>query len=800
MKLRSQIILFLFLFALIPLMAVVIINFPMVLDRMEGFYRQAHLQNLRADFRDLDQHLASRHDTVRLLAKLPEAPLLTGRPAGDGLQPHASALPNERTDALRRRFTFWINQVLTDQPDIVQVLFVDPEGNAGYGLDRNPETWSLDPNPPLADRPRADFIAQGLQLNFGGVHTSPLSIAGPADDERRPGRLMTLRLISPIFQRPSPAEAAPRLAGAVVLTIDVGGLARTHKENLWVLDDGTYLPLPGARRQPGAAFADFPGLEALFAAKDLTLWQGEDRDQVLWVPMLPVEDGAPLWVGRRVDPSPIAEFRDALRIRVFFIVLALALLVWLLAIWFAHKADRFRGALTQGIDRILHDEAVRFELSGPQEVKELAENLTTLSKKHAVRNQALREHARELETSNRYKSEFLANVSHELRTPLNSILLLSKLLADDGGRRLSKEQLQQSRVIHEAGSDLKTLIDNILDLSRIEAGRNVLHTELVDLPAMLEGLVELVAPQFQDKGLTLDLDIHPDAPAHIQTDGDKLRQIIKNFLSNAVKFTAQGGARIQLRPTTGPHAGKRPICIAVTDSGIGIPEDQHAVIFEAFQQADGATNRRYGGTGLGLSISRELARLMGGRIQLESRENQGSTFSLLLPPAVQRQETQGRKTTDTPANPDKSGGTKTKTAAAPALPTADFRGRRILVVDDDLRNLLSITPLLEGWSLNVTGAGDGAEALEALAEEDPFDLVLMDIMMPGLDGLETMRRLRARERGGAPPVIALSAKAAPEDKAQCLEAGADDFLAKPVDPADLLRALQRVLGNHEQNP
>ena len=792
MKLRSQIILFLFLFALIPLMAVVIMNFPMVLDRMERFYREAHLQNLRADFRDLDQHLATRHDTVRLLAKLPEAPLLTGRQKSRGLP-----APNERADAFRHRFTTWINQVLADQPDIIQVLFVDPEGKAGYGLDRNPDNWLLDPNPPPADHPDIDFITQGLQLGFGGVHTSPLSIADPADpvdNDRRPGRLMTLRLISPIFLRSTPPDTAPQLAGAVVLTIDVGGLARTHKENLWVLDNGTYLSLPGVRRQPGAAFADFPGLETLFAAKDLTLWQGEDRDQVLWVPMLPVEDGTPLWVGRRVDPSPIAEFRDALKIRVFFIVLALALLVWLLAIWFAHKADRFRGALTRGIDRILHDEAVRFELSGPQEVRELAENLTALSKKHALRNQALREHARELETSNRYKSEFLANVSHELRTPLNSILLLSKLLANDGGRRLSKEQLRQSRVIHEAGSDLKTLIDNILDLSRIEAGRTIFHAENIDLPALLEGLVELVAPQFQDKGLTLDLEIHPDTSTHIQTDGDKLRQIIKNFLSNAVKFTARGGVRIQLRPTTGPHARKRPVCIAVTDSGIGIPEDKHAVIFEAFQQADGSTNRRYGGTGLGLSISRELARLMGGRIQLESREDQGSTFSLLLPLAVERQEIQEQETADSDT------GAGTKTEPAPALPTADFQGRRILVVDDDLRNLLSITPLLEGWNLHVTGAGDGEEALEALAEEAPFDLVLMDIMMPGIDGLETTRRLRASERRRALPVIALSAKAAPEDRTECLKAGADDFLAKPVGPEDLLQALRRVLGHHEQNP
>ncbi|MGB0721504.1 MAG: ATP-binding protein [Gammaproteobacteria bacterium] len=781
MKLRSQIILFLSLFAILPLSAVVMMNFPLVFSQLERFYQEAHLQNLRADFRDLDQHLASRHDTVRLLAKLPESPLLLGRSMG--------GMPESMT-MMREGFTHWVNRMLSDQPDIVQVLFIDPDLKIQVQLERDPQSWKFVNREERDFEPAEAFVQQGLQGAPGTVFTSPLRIAESLETAK-PERLMSIRVISPVIVQ-APPSGELQTIGAAILTIDVGGLARAHAQNLWVLSNGNYLPLPGARPEPGAAFQDFPGLEEVFADRELSLWRGPDDERILWVPMLPLEDGTPLWVGRKVDRSPIDAFGDALRMRVLYIVLGLAALVWLTARWFAQRAERFREQITDGLSRVLQDEPVEFELGGSQEMVELGKRLTTLARKHNVRSQALREHARELEESNRYKSQFLANVSHELRTPLNSILLLSKLLSQDDERTLSEQQRQQARVIHEAGSDLKSLIDNILDLSRIEAGRNVVHVEPVDLEKILGGIIELLQPQFQQKGLALELQIDPSAPAMIETDGDKLRQIVKNFLSNAVKFTSEGGVTLRIACTRGERAERLPLSISVQDTGIGIPEDKHAVIFEAFQQADGSTNRRFGGTGLGLSISRELARLMGGRIHLDSHEGRGSTFTLMLPLRTEHTEEEQEPEDGRNAAPEK--------AVEAPVPEASFPGKRVLAVDDDLRNLLALTPTLENWGIEVTGAGDGDEALEAMSEED-FDLVLMDIMMPGMDGLEATRRIRAHQDWSTIPVIALSARAAAEDQAECMAAGATAFLAKPLEPGLLLTQLERLLnagGNEKQ--
>jgi signal transduction histidine kinase len=250
------------------------------------------------------------------------------------------------------------------------------------------------------------------------------------------------------------------------------------------------------------------------------------------------------------------------------IVLLLIFVVMMLARYIAARAERFGQELTGGIGRVLRDgEGMRFSWRGPREVRELGEQLTALAHTHAEHLRAAREHTRELERSNRYKSEFLANVSHELRTPLNSILLLSKMLADRASPGCPAAA-RQAQVIHEAGRDLRTMIDNILDISRIEAGQVAVSLEWVDAAPLLEELIELVSPQFAAKGLALTWRSPPSAPARIYSDRDKLRQILKNFLSNAVKFTEQGGVTLRASaaaPT--PAAGGA----RVTDTGIGIP-------------------------------------------------------------------------------------------------------------------------------------------------------------------------------------------------------------------------------------
>jgi signal transduction histidine kinase/CheY-like chemotaxis protein len=510
--------------------------------------------------------------------------------------------------------------------------------------------------------------------------------------------------------------------------------------------------------------------------------------------MFLTEDGVPLWVGRAVDPSPIDEFRDALIVRVLSIILLLVLVVMVLARWIAARAEHFGDELRGGIGQVLRDgRPLRFSWRGPKEIRELGEQLTALAQTHAEHLQAAQAHTRELEKSNRYKSEFLANVSHELRTPLNSILLLSKMLAAETGG-LNPGQRRQAQVIHEAGRDLRAMIDNILDISRIEAGHVAVMPGWVELRPMLEELIELVAPLASEKAVALDLEIDPGAAAKIYTDRDKLRQILKNFLSNAVKFTEEGRIVLAVEATENPQ---RQIALSVSDTGIGIPQDKQGIIFEAFQQADGSTRRRYGGTGLGLSISRELAQLLGGRIHVESAPGAGARFTLTLPvaaAAAMDAETTGESPT---------GQAVVGSAALPhdALPnvlrptsTAVSGGGWVLIVERDVKTLVQLASELSRRDLRVQTAADLDEALETLQEEgEGCELVLLAAGVSAEMTCATLRSLLSRSAGPHPAVAVLGDRSENTQVEDCLGAGAVEFLSKPIDADQLTALLAEVL-------
>ena len=774
MKLRSQISLFLLLLGLTPLLVAVAINVPLILDRLELFYHEAYLEKLRASFSDLDQHISRRQEMVRLFAKLPEPGinLKTGK-------------TNDAISQKRSTYTDWANQVLFDQLDVIQVIFINKKGEVSLSLDRNQKTGLLEAGDRTPDLPGRDFILAGLNLAPGSVLTSPISFNQDVNSSA-PNRFMTLRFISPLLKYKG-QDSAPELQGVVLFNLDVGGLAHIYNGIYWVQNNGEYLSSGDDDAPESTAFTDFPGLDDLFAKGQLDLWENAGQ-QIFWLPLFVTQDSGPLWVGRSVDPSPIAEFRRALELRVIAIVTGLLMVVFIIARIIAIRMERISRELTDGITQVLeHDQAVEFSWQRPEELRTLGKNLTSLAETHAHDTGVLRSHAQQLEESNRYKSEFLANVSHELRTPLNSILLLSKMMAG-GSSEMSTEHVQQAQVIHDAGKDLRTLIDTVLDLSRVEAGKASVKTEPVDLPALLHDVYELMHPQFDEKGLRLDLLIDQDAPSSLLSDREKLRQILVNFLSNALKFTEQGGATLQLSPNTCEDGEPCPLAISVRDSGIGIPAEKQALVFEAFSQVDGSTSRRYGGTGLGLTISQELAKLIGGHIEIESREGAGSTFTLLLPLSVPEN--------DTAAEPNQPAAdvVKQRTPAEQTeIPEAHYSGSRVLVVDDDLRNLLALTPLLERWDIGVVAAGDGHEALETLHEDGDIDLVLMDLMMPEMDGFKTIEKIRLDTDLNTLSIIALTAKTADEDRHNAIASGANDFLSKPVEPAELKRLLDRYL-------
>ncbi|GHE64679.1 hypothetical protein GCM10018771_53080 [Streptomyces cellulosae] len=503
------------------------------------------------------------------------------------------------------------------------------------------------------------------------------------------------------------------------------------------------------------------------------------------------------------------------------------------------------------------------------ELEEKAELLARQNRDIEVKNteieearQVLEERAEQLAVSMRYKSEFLANMSHELRTPLNSLLILAKLLADNAEGNLSPKQVEFAETIHGAGSDLLQLINDILDLSKVEAGKMDVSPTRIALVQLVDYVEATFRPLTAEKGLDLSVRISPELPATLHTDEQRLLQVLRNLLSNAVKFTDSGSVELVIRPArddvpqaireqlleagslTDPDADL--IAFSVSDTGIGIAASKMRVIFEAFKQADGTTSRKYGGTGLGLSISREIAQLLGGEIHAQSEPGRGSTFTLYLPLHPSELPPNGYQQ---PPMPALEAGDLVASAELPPAPKAEtpaevtsyrearngpaalfrrrrrvslqqdqrpsaeleewpaveqepqtartprkgirFGGQKVLIVDDDIRNVFALTSVLEQHGLSVLYAENGREGIEVLEQHDDVAVVLMDIMMPEMDGYATTTAIRRMPQFAGLPIIALTAKAMKGDREKAIESGASDYVTKPVDPDHLLTVMEQ---------
>lgn len=397
----------------------------------------------------------------------------------------------------------------------------------------------------------------------------------------------------------------------------------------------------------------------------------------------------------------------------------------------------------------------------------------------------LERNAVEIELASRYKSEFLANMSHELRTPLNSLLILAQILADNKERNLTPRQVEFAATIHRSGNNLLRLINDILDLSKIESGKMDILISKVPIREIVSYIEQNIQPLAAQKGLHFTISLGPSLPEIIETDQQRVQQIITNLLSNACKFTARGSVSLDISMLPS-ELGQR-IAFAVRDTGIGIPSTKQQMIFDAFQQADGTTSRKFGGTGLGLSISRELANLLGGSILVESEEGRGSTFTLVLP-LEQGEIVQPEVLALQEAAASLAAG------AEPADTTdwdEGLKGKKVLIVDDDMRNIFALTAAMEERHMQVIFAENGREGLQMLEEHQDVDIVLMDIMMPEMDGYEAIEKIRSDPEFHKLPIIALTAKAMKHDREKCIEAGASDYISKPVNMEQLI-SLMRV--------
>ncbi len=378
------------------------------------------------------------------------------------------------------------------------------------------------------------------------------------------------------------------------------------------------------------------------------------------------------------------------------------------------------------------------------------------------------------EAANQAKSEFLANMSHEIRTPMNAILGMADLLSETP---LTKEQQEYVRIFRRAGDNLLALVNDILDLSKVEAGGLTLEHVGFDLVELLERTSEMVAMVAHDKGLELACQVMADVPRDLVGDPHRLRQILLNLMGNALKFTMAG--EVVLRVQNDPDA-RQPgaLLFSVSDTGIGVPGDKLGIIFESFTQADSSTTRQYGGTGLGLAISKRLVELMGGRIWATSTVGQGSTFSFTAKFRVQEEP-------------------KVRTLAPPA----ELQGVKALVVDDSATNRLVLKGILTAWGMQVVEAPNGvdglAELMRAHESGDPYRLVLLDCRMPEMDGFQVAERLRAIPNLAGITVMMLTSDSRTDDKTRSHELGMAGYLVKPVKRAELFEAIATAMGRSQ---
>ncbi|HWM35775.1 MAG TPA: ATP-binding protein, partial [Streptomyces sp.] len=554
--------------------------------------------------------------------------------------------------------------------------------------------------------------------------------------------------------------------------------------------------------------------------------------------------------------------------------------------------DQFVRTIGVSINTIIANARTEVLLSESQRLtKELRQRSEQLQRTNAE----LEEKAALLATSSQYKSEFLANMSHELRTPLNSLLILARLLADNPDGRLSGQEVDFANTIYRSGSDLLQLINDILDLSKVEAGRMDVRPKKLPLTKLLDYVHATFRPMTIDRGLAFEIAVGENAPRELFSDEQRLQQILRNLLSNAVKFTSSGGVELRVERVDTREFEEETLreadtvlAFSVKDTGSGIPPEKLAVIFEAFQQSDGTTSRRYGGTGLGLSISREIAGLLGGRIDVESEEGVGSRFTLYVPavypgstPATEPSPVSAERPAEVtgPERPEQRAGAVTSPPVPAALPESPrpqpaesaprpeappparteraesttpaawpeatepapsppvetvaperaapagpgpregeshdetwpettqlkrwlsgpqgrvLSGTNVLIVDDDIRNVFALTHVLGRVGVSVKYAENGREGLDVLDRSPEVTLVLMDIMMPEMNGYEAIRTIRDTPRLAALPIIALTAKAMSGDSQKALESGADLYVAKPVDVDNLLSAMYNLLSS-----